>query len=190
VPTVLAAWTDPSAVDALARDCHVSLDRPSEEDPGPLACKLPYDQSCAYDPCYDGEQVCRGSCGKTCDACDAACSKGCDACKKPCTDDACRRDCANRAGACKQDCRTSLDRCATGGCAKNAQACSTKVADQWRTRHCSCKKIRECGECMQDSMNDPKNAPCFARCRARFPGCDIFYCMTGNGPSGQGEPGP
>jgi len=173
-------------------DCHVSLDGPNEEDPGPLACKLPYDQSCAYDPCYSKEQDCRGSCGKTCGTCDGACSRGCDACKRPCADDACRRDCASRAGVCKQDCRASLDRCATGGCAKNADACGTKVADQWRVHHCSCKKIRaECtGECMQGSINDATNAPCFARCRARFPGCDIFYCMTGNGPSGPNEPEP
>jgi hypothetical protein len=190
-PTVLASWTDPGAIDALVRDCHVSLDNANDEEPGPLACKLPYAQSCAYDPCWAKEQNCRWSCDKTCATCDGACSKSCDACKKPCVDDACRRDCASRAGACKQECRTSLDRCATGGCAPTGQSCSTKVADQWRAHHCSCKKILEACDspCIPGSINDPKNEPCFARCRARFPGCDIFYCVGGNEPVSS-EPAP
>lgn len=185
------AWTDPGAVEALTASCRAPTpareDRHGDRDA--LACALPWQQSCSYDPCFQKLQECRGGCAKTCDSCDASCATTCDDCKAGCKDAACRVGCATKTGECKQACLSTTDRCATGRCESESSACYAEQKRVWKSHGCSCKKISPCtercmnvmSECKGDDCGDafPK---CTARCAARFPGCDVGYCIMGSEP--------
>ena len=188
-----SAWTDADAVTALAASCHV---RPREKDGLPeegerdaLSCALPWSQSCAYDPCFEKLQACHEGCGKTCGGCDSACMDTCDTCKASCKDDACRAACAAKTGACKQGCLQEVDHCATGECAKAEHACYAEEKRAWIARKCSCKKIAPCtNACMEGLTRCGENCPddffrkCTDKCRAKWNGCDVTYCIMGTDP--------
>jgi hypothetical protein len=188
-PSTFSAWTDPGGVDALASDCHAASDAAPSESPDPLACRLPFDQSCVYDPCFSRNQECRGECSRTCTSCDTACGGTCDTCKAGCKDDACRRDCAARAGACKQACLATLDHCSTGTCGQaSVRACEKAEKAKWIAHKCSCRTAGACAEQCIHSSDDKAREACFAGCRARFPGCDLGYCLMGEEPTKEYPP--
>jgi hypothetical protein len=174
----IASWTDPRAVAALANDCSLKVTNPDTEEPDPLACDVPFEQSCVYDPCFEKGQTCKQGCSKKCASCDAACADHCATCRDACTDGACRQRCAASCGECKQSCLKSRDKCATAQCAQAELACGRAAKRAWAGAGCTgkCPEINECLEpCAADNA-------CNAKCQKRFKGCDIEYCMTGAPP--------
>ena len=188
-----AAWTDSAAVAALTTSCHVlPPERPREQsyDRDPLACSMPWEQSCSYDPCFEKVQRCRGECGKMCGTCDDACTSTCDDCNAHCKDDACRATCAQTTGACKQACLTTVDHCAYADCSKEAKACVVDEKRKWLAHGCSCKKIEPCtSKCLGGMTTCGANCPddyfktCTDKCSKKFGGCDVMYCIMGSDPA-------
>ncbi len=185
-----AAWTDPAATSALVQSCHAKTPRDGplqEGERDALLCRLPWSQSCVYDPCFQRFQQCRVGCGQTCDSCDEGCAKTCDDCKVSCKDDGCRLACATKTGACKQACLVAIDHCSSAECAHIGKTCQSEEAQKWKSHGCSCAKIRPCTEkCVANAGKCTGDEDCFARCRdrctARFPGCDVWYCVMGSEP--------
>lgn len=177
----IASWTDPAAVALLVKDCAVQPAEPLPGDePSPLACAAPFSQSCeGHDPCLYVMEACRDRCATTCVSCDAPCVDTCKSCSARCKDAACRKACAEQTAACKEVCITRFDRCSTSECVKTADTCARDEYRKWSAHHCSCKSIAECTKPCESSNDD---GACLDRCQARAPGCDVRYCMEGDGP--------
>ncbi len=189
VPT-FAAWTDDVATAEIAKSCHAKPPRrgPLQEgERDPLLCNLPWMQSCVYNPCHQKADECRGACGDTCRTCDDACANTCDSCKGGCKDDACRSACAKSTGVCKQACLTAIDHCGTADCSAVGRACYAEETRKWKSHGCSCNRIRPCTDkCLENAGKCTGDEDCFGKCKsacaARFPGCDVLYCIMGSEP--------
>jgi hypothetical protein len=163
----ITAWTDPAAIDALARSCAYD---PTVRGRGPLACASPIEQACVADPCEHEEiGACHGACVSTCAACGGSCVSQCEACKAPCKDDACRRACATSCGQCRQACVTALDRCTTGHCAEEYKACRTRLVSSWIANKCDavCKPFDACLNAC--ARRDKEGEDCTLTCYEKLP---------------------
>ncbi|WP_394846135.1 hypothetical protein LZC95_01570 [Pendulispora brunnea] len=153
--TSAAAWTEPVAIDALAVDCAVAAPPVEDFTPQPLACELPWEQSCSYDPCFFKQQECQRDCGNTCGSCEASCTNTCSSCKASCASgaagDACRRACASTTGSCRQSCIARRDKCATAGCTAAAQLCAKNEPVKWKKNGCwgICPKVNACWDLLR-----------------------------------------
>ena len=165
-----AGWTDPRVVAALAADCDFVPPAP-ERDPAQsgqpadlFRCTFPYEQSCVVSPCANIDEGCKDTCSETCRGCGATCAGTCSTCKAGCKDDACRTACAMKCAECKQECTRTLDRCASGACAKAADACHARRRAASRRCKAKCDGYARCQiDCM---MHPKKNQPpdCFDQC--------------------------
>jgi hypothetical protein len=167
----IVAWTDPGAIEGLARSCAFEPPRDASKptDPerqDPLSCKLVVHQACIADPCWHEDfQSCRAACGDKCSTCGSACVRECEACKGACRDDACRRACAERCGACRQACLTARDQCATADCTRVHEQCRQKLVESWLSRKCDgvCAAISACHERCDKAGKDD----CFELCETK-----------------------
>ena len=199
-PAIVAAWTDPPIIEALARDCKFQPPAPSpnELEPSPLSCGSGlYEQSCAIDPCYSTDQrQCKPRCEKACNTCSDRCASACTQCKASCSDDACRRSCAETCASCKQACLGEKDRCASGKCAAEYKSCTEQLSKRWKQSGCAkaCDAHQECEAKCQDapgcgSTNDDTACEkCTARCTATLkrscpPDLAEICLFNGGGPS-------
>lgn len=193
------SWTDPRVVAALAEDCKFVPKRPMKE--GGLAemggdraadifqCTLGYEQSCTIDPCIIPSSACESKCTATCGDCGGACATSCTACKGTCNDDTCKKTCATKCGECKQTCTRTMDRCATGDCAKIHAACNGRLRAMWSHGGCvpRCAGHSKCtAACANDGSDaamlctercDDRVSPGFRACNAK---CDDLRA-TANG---------
>jgi hypothetical protein len=189
------AWTDPSAIDALASDCSVALSKSDAVDDGartsPLTCSLEWEQSCSHDPCYEKGQECHAACATTCDGCGTQCATTCGSCKSACAagaaGDACRRACATTTGSCRQACLQTRDKCASAACTRAEAACEVEERRKWKAAGCTgkCPAIDACYMKCADAKEDDAEK-CRGLCQKRWPGCDMMYCVMGSPP----EPRP
>src|SRR5262249_7250027 len=107
------------------------------------------------------------------------CVETCSSCKRRCTDtEKCPHDCAASCGTCKQECLKRRDHCATAECAERAQEGVKKKQQRWAANHCTgkCPAINACATACDQTEE------CLKKCRARFKGCDILYCIMGSPP--------
>lgn len=189
----IGAWTDPPVVAQLAEDCGFDPMKVPEQRreevfgspyvPTSLMCGGDVDQSCVYDPCFEGvESDCKSSCKKTCSSCDAKCTNDCFACKAQCQDDACRRACAPTCAACKQGCLTTEDSCRTGQCADAYRKCRVKLSHDWKANGCAatCATYTPCRDaCFERSEATPgfDSHACTEKCKAKLKSpCDLDLC--------------
>jgi hypothetical protein len=184
------AWTDPSAIDALASDCNVAVPKGTDDErtpTSPLTCALEWEQSCSHDPCFEKGQECHAACATTCDGCGTQCATTCGSCKATCAaggpGDACRRACATTTGACRQACLQSRDKCASVACTKAARVCEADERRKWKAGGCTgkCPAIDSCYmKCVDGKTEDAEK--CRGACQKRWPGCDMMYCVMGSPP--------
>jgi hypothetical protein len=183
-PPPIASWTDPGAVAMLVEDCAAKAPLDSSGSPNPLLCSQGFEQSCAYDPCFDRLAACHARCSKTCDSCESRCVGSCSSCKANCKDAPCKEACAEKTGACRQACLAPLDHCSTAECARTVKTCPKDEYVKWTSNGCSC----DCADkCLSDARGDP--GPCLKSCRTRQPKCDIGYCITSRPPTDPDAPG-
>jgi hypothetical protein len=142
-----------------------------------------FDQSCAYDPCFDeNQEKCKPKCRSACDACSAQCATACDGCKASCKDDDCKKACATTCGKCRQECVVANDRCASGTCLDSYKECRAKWKDRYQKSKCpgACDKFKACSEACP---NDSHYADCSRGCRAKMttacPGFLLTLCEYG-----------
>jgi hypothetical protein len=184
------AWTDPSVIQALVADCRWQPAQRQDGDPGPLSCDLPFEQSCAPDPCFDKDQAeCKPACRKACADCGAKCAATCDDCKRGCTDERCRRSCASICGDCRQACIRDRDHCATATCGQAFAAGSKKRLADWNAGPCKdpCPRVTNCAmACAAKFDHGPGYNDCVAPCKKLMGNCPISnfpICEVGAYPS-------
>ncbi len=176
------SWSDPRMVALLAVDCdarHPSPPvRPEGEEPedgvdpfegwqDPLSCAGEHEQSCTFDPCFEGDSdPCKTECTRGCDQCQSRCRGSCGECRQGCQDDACRQRCATRCGGCLDECSATRDRCATGVCARRYAACVARSVAEWRR---TCRSA--CASCQRQCEDGEGHAECLTRCLTRSRRC-------------------
>ncbi len=187
-PDDAKAWTDAPVTRALAKDCKYAPPEGKPDEPNVLSCALGFEQSCAYDPCFETDQsTCKPKCKKGCDGCAAACVSGCEGCKKKCGDDACRAACGDSCGECRQACLVAKDRCTTGTCAGEYTACRKKLGEAWRKSSCAkaCPVYTECSDACRQGTDEEK---CREGCKKKMgSGCSpsfLTMCIMGSAPTG------
>jgi len=169
----IVAWTDPAAIDQLARSCafEPSGVRESEDGPGPLSCDLRYDQACVADPCFhEDREACRKDCTSTCTSCGKTCAGACESCKAGCSDDRCRRTCAESCGRCRQECVGARDRCATAQCREVYRTCRVALVTKWLASGCDavCRRLTKCNA-------DCSAGDCSEACQKSIPGVEACH---------------
>ena len=199
----VSAWTDAPIVDKLRADCGFDPRKMSDAQKEELFGNLyganqltcsgnAMDQSCVYDPCFEGDlHDCRSTCLSTCDSCDANCTGSCFACKANCKDDACRNACAPTCAQCKQTCITEQDRCRSGKCGQVYGDCRKRLSASWKAQNCSavCTQYEPCRESCFDRLDTDKSGnfdhkACIEKCKAPLKtSCDLGLC---GGKSGMG----
>jgi len=199
-PEKAAAWTDDVIVRELVKDCAWAPKLPKEEEAikdwlsdakvSPLACDMHFAQSCAPDPCYGHVVIeCGPGCAKACNGCGEGCAKKCTACKKDCTDEACKLACARTCGECHDECVKESDRCRTGKCVAESEACYKREYEKFTKLGCE-KLCDAMSTCYWDCMNEPKGGPglsnttsqCIAKCGPKMGKCAKDYdygCAVG-----------
>ncbi|WP_394835595.1 hypothetical protein LVJ94_01530 [Pendulispora rubella] len=160
----------------------------------PLACSLPWEQSCVWNPCFTKQMACNSDCSKTCGSCEGTCANTCSSCKSSCAagaaGDACRRACASTTGSCRQACLARRDKCATAECIGAAEVCEKDEKVKWKKNGCwgICPKLQACwAPCFDESKphTAKESKACADACNRRFPKCDTVYCS--NSFTGPGE---
>jgi hypothetical protein len=190
----VGAWTDPRVIAELVKDCKFDPDTLTEDQRKPwnknsypgsrsaLSCKLGFEQSCVYDPCFDKERSdCRPKCAKSCSDCGTQCADACATCKASCHDDACKTACATQCASCRQDCVRVRDRCSTGTCTNQYRQCRKKLKSDWLGNNCPevCRALMRCQKpCLRkhpdgvDSLDS-----CDKPCRPKDThGCNVNFC--------------
>ena len=177
----IAAWTDSDAVTALTANCEAEPPAPAEEEIQSLSCKLFLEQSCSYHPCFTLDQDCQRTCVDVCEKCGDQCTQGCRECAKNCSDAPCRRACAETTGTCRDHCVKRRDSCATAACTKKEKACAAEENRKWAQGKCAgkCPAMQQCFDrCFEAN---PILTACAKKCSQRFGGCNVYYCILGEG---------
>lgn len=181
------SWRDARVIAALAADCDFAMpERPWDSEwnggyaPADLfQCKPAWSQSCTSgDICWGEEQTCDETCGSTCTSCSGTCSESCKSCKTTCKDDACKTSCATTCADCKEKCNRTMDRCASGTCKTDADACYKRYDRVFDTCKATCAPHMKCLEKCADygvKGDYQKLGPCNDSCRtkrnAKFEAC-------------------
>jgi hypothetical protein len=176
-----SSWSDPRMVALLAVDCDARHPSPPVRPEGeetedgvdpfegwqdPLSCEGEHEQSCTFDPCFEGDSdPCKAECSRGCDQCQARCRGSCGECRQSCQDDQCRQRCASRCAGCLDECSATRDRCATGVCARRYAACVARSVSEWRR---TCRSA--CARCQRVCPEDAP-AECITRCLTRNSRC-------------------
>jgi hypothetical protein len=191
-------WSDPRVVAQLVEDCRFDPDALPEDQkekwqglpdtdgpqiPG-MTCDYTLSQSCDGDVCYEGPNgatACNQKCTDGCRACGKTCAVQCHQCKSKCVDHACRVACAQGCATCHETCTRTRDRCSTGACKKNYDACWATLAATWRNNNCDkpCAKLATCVErCLKGGT---EQEPCEKRCLPKDTGaCELErFCSRG-----------
>jgi hypothetical protein len=195
------AWTDETAVAALAKDCHwnpggcldklrdvakKSMDSFSEMPEGcegmvALACASVPGQSCAPDECSQTDYTCIPACDDACSTCSDECTGGCEKCKAKCQDEACKLACGKACGQCHQNCLKRLDACSTAHCSEESERCFRERDDEWNKSACGrvCDRVSACVDKCPDpggAMVEKYASPCADACMKKLgKGCPARF---------------
>jgi hypothetical protein len=187
----VASWTDARVVAGLAERCDFDPGKlaPEEqarrfghafEEGETISCEGPRpEQSCAYDPCREGEftSKCEDECIGSCRGCAAGCASTCDGCRAGCKGDAaCERRCAETTASCRQACVSRGETCRSADCAAVEKKCADDLAADLIKSGCVARLETVYGPCVA-KCEDSSFGECGARCAEKAKPCDarLFF---------------